>query len=197
MFNIRQKIDILFLDGDKMNQEKIGKFIAKLRKQKKLTQEQLAEKLGITKNAVSKWERGLGLMDLSLLKPLSHILEVSVTEILNGERFTKEEIDSKSEETLIDTLDYSAKEIKKVKKNKFIIILLTIVITILSIVILDTIQAIVFKNSPIISWRIEDANDSDSYVDKGILIDTYYCVSDDVITVIPTFKNTNYNCPSE
>ena len=55
----------------------------------------------------------------------------------------------------------------------------------------------VFKNSPIISWRIEDANDSDSYVDKGILIDTYYCVSDDVITVIPTFKNTNYNCPSE
>ena len=102
-----------------------------------------------------------------------------------------------SEETLIDTLDYSTKEIKKVKKNKFIIILLTIVITILSIVILDTIQAIVFKNSPIISWRIEDANDSDSYVDKGILIDTYYCVSDDVITVIPTLKNTNYNCPSE
>ena len=179
-----------------MNQEKIGKFIAKLRKQKKLTQEQLAEKLGITKNAVSKWERGLGLMDLSLLKPLSHILEVSVTEILNGEKIY-EEIDLKSEEILIDTLDYSVKEIEKVKKNKFIIILLTIVITILSIVILDTIQAIVFKNSPIISWRIEDANDSDSYVDKGILIDTYYCVSDDVITVIPTFKNTNYNCPSE
>ena len=179
-----------------MNQEKIGKFIAELRKQKKLTQEQLAEKLGITKNAVSKWERGLGLMDLSLLKPLSEILGVSVTEILNGEKID-EEIDLKSEETLIDTLDYSAKEIKKVKKNKFIIILLTIVITILSIVILDTIQAIVFKNSPIISWRIEDANDSDSYVDKGILIDTYYCVSDDVITVIPTFKNTNYNCPSE
>ncbi len=44
-----------------MNQEKIGKFIAKLLKQKKLTQEQLAEKLGITKNAVSKWERGLEL----------------------------------------------------------------------------------------------------------------------------------------
>ena len=179
-----------------MNQEKIGKFIAELRKQKKLTQEQLAEKLGITKNAVSKWERGLGLMDLSLLKPLSEILGVSVTEILNGEKLD-EEIDLKSEEILIDTLDYSAKEIKKVKKNKFIIILLTIVITILSIVILDTIQAIVFKNSPIISWRIEDANDSDSYVDKGILIDTYYCVSDDVITVIPTFKNTNYDCPSE
>ena len=82
-----------------MNQEKIGKFIAKLRKQKKLTQEQLAEKLGITKNAVSKWERGLGLMDLSLLKPLSYILEVSVTEILNGEKIDEE----------IDLSDYSLK----------------------------------------------------------------------------------------
>ena len=181
-----------------MNQEKIGKFIAELRKQKKLTQEQLAEKLGITKNAVSKWERGLGLMDLSLLKPLSEILNVSVTEILNGEKFDKEEINSKSEELLIDTLDYSTNVIKKVKKNKVLIILLTISITILSIILLDTIQAIAFKNSPIISWRFEDANDSDSYVDKGILIDTYYCVKEqDIITVITTFKNTNYNCPSE
>ena len=181
-----------------MDQIKIGKFIAELRKQKKLTQEQLAEKLGITKNAVSKWERGLGLMDLSLLKPLSEILNVSVTEILNGEKFDKEEINSKSEELLIDTLDYSTNVIKKVKKNKVLIILLTISITILSIILLDTIQAIAFKNSPIISWRFEDANDSDSYVDKGILIDTYYCVKEqDIITVIPTFKNTNYNCPSE
>lgn len=72
-----------------MDQEKIGKFIATLRKEKGLTQQELAEKLGITKNAVSKWERGLGLMDMSLLKPLSEILDVSVTEILNGERFSK------------------------------------------------------------------------------------------------------------
>ena len=180
-----------------MNQEKIGKFIAELRKQKKLTQEQLAEKLGITKNAVSKWERGLGLMDLSLLKPLSEILGVSVTEILNGEKID-EEIDLKSEEILIDTLDYSVKEIEKVKKNKFLIILLTIIITIFSIILLYTIQAVAFKNSPIISWRVKDVNDSDSYVDKGFLIDTYYCVKEqDIVTVIPTFKNTNYNCPSE
>ena len=80
-----------------MDQEKIGKFIATLRKEKGLTQQELAEKLGITKNAVSKWERGLGLMDMSLLKPLSEILDVSVTEILNGERFSKEEINTQSE----------------------------------------------------------------------------------------------------
>ena len=115
----------------------------------------------------------------------------------SGEKID-EEIDLKSEEILIDTLDYSVKEIEKVKKNKFLIILLTIIITIFSIILLDTIQAVAFKNSPIISWRVKDVNDSDSYVDKGFLIDTYYCVKEqDIVTVIPTFKNTNYNCPSE
>lgn len=85
-----------------MNQERIGKFIAEQRKDKNLTQEQLAEKLGITKNAVSKWERGLGLMDMSLLKPLSDILDVNINEILAGEKIKKEDIPSKSEENIIN-----------------------------------------------------------------------------------------------
>ena len=85
-----------------MNQEKIGKFIAKQRKLKNLTQEELAEKLGITKNAVSKWERGLCLMDMSLLKPLSEILEVNVNEILAGEKIEEKDIEKKSEENIIN-----------------------------------------------------------------------------------------------
>ena len=84
-----------------MDQEKIGKFIASSRKEKKLTQEELAEKLNITKNAVSKWERGLSLMDMSLLKPLSEILGVSVNEILSGEKIDNEDIEKKSEENII------------------------------------------------------------------------------------------------
>ena len=84
-----------------MNQEVIGKFIAKQRKLKELTQEELAEKLGITKNAVSKWERGLCLMDMSLLKPLSEILEVSVNDILAGEIINNKDIEKKSEENII------------------------------------------------------------------------------------------------
>ena len=84
-----------------MNQEKIGKFIANIRKEKKLTQEELAEKLGITKNAVSKWERGLCLMDMSLLKPLSEILDVSINEILAGQRIDNKDIGEKSEENII------------------------------------------------------------------------------------------------
>ncbi len=84
-----------------MDQIKIGKFIAEQRKREGLTQEQLADQLGITKNAVSKWERGLSLMDLSLLKPLSNILNVSVNEILSGEKIEKERALEKSEETII------------------------------------------------------------------------------------------------
>ena len=70
-----------------MNQKKIGEFIAKKRKQKKLTQEVLAEKLNVSKNAVSKWERGICLMDMSLLKPLSEILEVSINELNDYKKF--------------------------------------------------------------------------------------------------------------
>ncbi len=84
-----------------MNQEQIGKFIAEQRKLKELTQEELAEKLGITKNAVSKWERGLCLMDMSLLKPLSEILGVSVNDILAGEIIKSNNIEKKSEENII------------------------------------------------------------------------------------------------
>lgn len=85
-----------------MNQEKIGKFISERRKDKKITQEQLAEKLGVSINAVSKWERGLCLMDMSLLKPLSEILEVSVNEILSGEKIDNKDIEKKSEENIIN-----------------------------------------------------------------------------------------------
>lgn len=84
-----------------MNQEKIGIFIAEQRKLKGLTQEQLAEKIGVTKNAVSKWERGLCLMDMSLLRPLSEILGVSVNEILQGEKIKDKDFEKKSEENII------------------------------------------------------------------------------------------------
>ena len=71
-----------------MNQEKIGKYIAKKRNEQNLTQQQLADKLNISKNAVSKWERGLCLMDMSLLIPLSKILNTSVINILKWRRYT-------------------------------------------------------------------------------------------------------------
>ena len=70
-----------------MDYDKIGKFIAASRKEKELTQNELAEKLNITDRAVSRWERGKGCPDISLLEDLSKILDVSIIELLKGEKF--------------------------------------------------------------------------------------------------------------
>lgn len=85
-----------------MNQDKIGKFIAKCRKEKKLTQEQLAEKLFVTDRAVSKWERGINLPDSSLMLDLCNILEINVNELLSGEKLDMKEYSKKAEENIIE-----------------------------------------------------------------------------------------------
>ncbi len=109
-----------------MNQERIGIFIAELRKEKKLTQIDLANKLGITDRAISKWENGRGLPDLSLLTPLCEILDVSINELLSGSRLDKKDYQEKLEKNIIDAIDYTDKKIRKTKKI-FIIILSVII----------------------------------------------------------------------
>lgn len=84
-----------------MNQEKIGKFIATCRKKQKLTQEQLAEKLNITFKAVSKWETGKGLPDASIMLDLCNILDITVNELLSGEKISNELFIDKADENLI------------------------------------------------------------------------------------------------
>lgn len=115
-----------------MNQEKIGKFIAELRKEQNMTQRELAEKLGVSINAVSKWERGICLMDISLLKPLSKNLKVSITEIINGERLSEDNVRSKTEEAIESTIRYSNKKIKKTKKKSQIILFAVVIIGLLT-----------------------------------------------------------------
>ena len=113
-----------------MNLEKIGKFIASSRKKQNLTQEQLAEQLGITKNAVSKWERGLCLMDMSLLEPLSKILKVTVNEILAGEKIERNDLLQKADENIINI---AKKEVENLKAIKMGTLGMTIASTILII----------------------------------------------------------------
>lgn len=69
-----------------MNQEKIGNFIREMRTNKKMTQQELAEKIGVTDRAISKWENGRGTPDIALLIPLAKELNVTVLELLNGEK---------------------------------------------------------------------------------------------------------------
>lgn len=74
-----------------LDKEKIGDFIARQRKEKGMTQKELAEKLFLSDKAVSKWERGLSLPDVSVLIPLADVLDITVTELLKGERLPAEE----------------------------------------------------------------------------------------------------------
>ena len=97
-----------------MDQLKIGKFIADCRKRKNLTQMQLAEKLGITDKAISKWERGIAMPDSSIMLELCDIFGISVNELLSGEKISMENNSQKNEQLLLDM----AKELER--KNKTI-----------------------------------------------------------------------------
>ena len=91
-----------------MNQEKMGLFISELRKEYKLTQKELADKLGILDTSVSKWERGINAPDISYLTELSKIFHVTVQELLNGERnFKKKEIDVNHHSKVLEVTNLS------------------------------------------------------------------------------------------
>lgn len=92
-----------------MDNEKFGKFIAELRKEKNMTQKEMAEQFHITNKAISKWERGLSFPDISMLKPLAEFFGVTILELLNGEREKAQEIDIETKIIMI---------LKKIEKEK-------------------------------------------------------------------------------
>ena len=99
-----------------MDQIKIGKFILNCRKEKSLTQEQLAEKLGVTSKSISRWENGNTMPDYSLLKDLCNELDINVNELLSGEKIKRNDYMNKSEENLIKLRKQIDKR-KKILKN--------------------------------------------------------------------------------
>ena len=107
-----------------MNQEKIGKFILECRKVQKLTQSELAEKLGVTDKSISNWENGRNMPDLSLFKPLCKILDITINDLISGEKVTKDKYQEKLEENIISTIDYTNKKMSE--KNNFIGIILIV-----------------------------------------------------------------------
>lgn len=100
-----------------MDTKKIGAFIAMNRKKKGYTQEQLAEKLGVTNKTILRWENGHYMPDLSLLEPLSKELDITLNELLAGKEIVKEEAMEYSEQNLIQTIDYADKKIKDEHKK--------------------------------------------------------------------------------
>ncbi len=92
-----------------MDMIKIGKFLQELRKEKSMTQEQLAEKLGVARRTVSRWETGNNLPDLDILVELSDLYSVDLREIISGER-KSERMDQELKETVLQVADYSSEE---------------------------------------------------------------------------------------
>lgn len=119
LFKEKQRGDFI------MNNEKTGNLISQIRKEKGLTQMQLAQKLGVSNATISKWETAKGFPDISLIEPLAETLGISVSEILTGERFDKND---ETEELLNDLVDISINEQKRKEKIHNWIIAITVAI---------------------------------------------------------------------
>ena len=109
-----------------MDNEKFGKFIQKLRKERNMTQKQLGEKLNITDKAISKWERGLSFPDISMLNSIAETFDITVTELLNCEIGVKNEIDvekaiQEAVEKITKSQEKKKNKLKKLKKVSSII----------------------------------------------------------------------------
>lgn len=115
-----------------MNQEKIGNFIKEKRKEKNLTQEELAAKLGVSNRTISKWENGNGMPDYSIILDLCNKLDISINELLSGEEIKEENYQSMLEANMLKTIDYNNK--KRNKKNlKTSLITIAILVVLISI----------------------------------------------------------------
>ena len=110
-----------------MNQVKIGQFIKAMRKEKNFTQREVADRLNISEKTVSKWETGNGLPEVSLMLPLCELLEISVNELLSGERLDEKQYFEKAEQNIMSLIEEKAEA-----KKKLIIAVIVGVITLLA-----------------------------------------------------------------
>ena len=118
-----------------MDQEKIGKFIADRRKKKKLTQEELASILNVNSRSISRWENGKCMPDISLYNSICEVLEISVNELLSGEKIDNEKYQEKFEANMINVL--SGVELKNKNLRKVNLVVLFISVFIISFILIS------------------------------------------------------------
>ena len=123
-----------------MNQVKIGKFIAECRKNKKLTQAELSEKLNITDRAISKWETGKGMPDSSIMLDLCKELGITVNELLSGEMIEMKDYDKKAEELLLEMKKQKEEADKRLLTIEIIMGLITVVMYLALVMTVDFLQ---------------------------------------------------------
>ncbi len=123
-----------------MDQVKTGQFIKAIRKEKNLTQREVAEKLSISEKTVSKWETGNGLPEVSLMLPLCGLLGINVNELLSGERLGEKQYLNKAEENIMDLLKEKAEAKKKIIMGVIIVIVLTMLPAITLVILSASLQ---------------------------------------------------------
>lgn len=101
-----------------MDSQKFGAFVVQCRKDKKMTQADLAAKLNVTDKAISRWERGVGFPDINTIEPLAAALDASVAELMKSERIDESEVSiTTSNEIVNNTLNFAEKQIQQERKN--------------------------------------------------------------------------------
>ena len=123
-----------------MNQNKVGKFIATCRKERNMTQQELANQLHVTDRAISNWENGRRIPDVSFFKPLCAIFDISVNELMNGEKLKKEKDIASTNERLIHTLHVSNKKIVNIIRVFLFCLFLSFFILLLLVFLLGLLQ---------------------------------------------------------
>lgn len=141
-----------------MNTYEFGKFLAQLRKEKGLTQMQLAEQLSVTDKAISRWETGKNYPDIEIFEELSSVLDVSISELLEGKRIEKEKLFTVSEEHIVKQIKNNKKNNKKYRIIIFFVIAFAIIL-----------GCIAMKNNGVFD---------------GVIYNKIPCYSNDILTVM-------------
>lgn len=158
-----------------MNTTEVGRFISELRKEKGFTQKDLAEKLSVTDKAVSKWETGRSAPDISLLVPLSEILDVSVIEILNGEKIEKESFTEIGDEVIVETM-------KSDKRKRRV----SVIVSVVSMLLLFTFA---LSSYPLYHFMISvPIDDESAIIEEAVQKSSFYDLEKDELKIVKAHK---------
>lgn len=178
--------------------KKIGYFIKTKRIEKGLTQQELANQLNVTDKAISNWETGRRLPDISLMVDLSKKLDISIQDLLNGEELSSEQSQIKCEENIKDTIEIANKKIKK-NKNRYCLILLGVVLLFVFIFFItqspkaSSFEIIQNSNqvNKVVTLKIKDEIDIGIF-NKEIVLNTNLAIKDNELFVLEDdYNNSN------
>ncbi|MBR1597613.1 MAG: helix-turn-helix transcriptional regulator [Lachnospiraceae bacterium] len=123
-----------------MDQQKIGRFIAEMRKKQGYTQKEIAEQLGISDKAVSKWETGRSMPDNSIMLPLCELLNINVNELLSGESLSVTEYNRKAEENMMNLMKDSDERKRHARRTRISMVIWVVTLMLLMIIMISNVE---------------------------------------------------------